>query len=1018
MIKQVSKKVISILAIFVTVLVGAATLSAQNRTINGTVKDGAGAPVIGAAVLLVGNNTVGTVTDVDGTFRLNVPANSSVEISCMGYATQIVAVGNQSTINVILSVDTEFLEETVVVGYGVQKKATLTGSVVNVSGSEVAKSPAANVTSSLAGKLPGLIVNQRSGQPGADDPAISIRGASSFASGTNPLIIIDGVERDDMGRLNPDDIESFSVLKDASAAIYGARAANGVILITTKKGQKGKPVFSFSQNVAVSGLTVRPEMLSSADFAIAMNEGAWYRAGRPTSNYVPQYSDEIIQKFRDGNDVRYPNTDWLGELYKNSVQTRTSMSLSGGSDNVRYMLSYAFQHQGSNYNNVPFKYDQHNVRLNITADVNKYLTLGANVSTIIGNQMSAPMATGVIFTNLLTANPTTVARYPNGLLGGGRMSQNPLLLDQWGYEKNVRTPVYSTFTATLKIPYVEGLKIDASFNYDLNNSFNKWFKHPYYYYEYNPNTQEYERIQGTGATTIEVRDTYSRSTNMMYNVRLAYDKVIKKHTINAMIGVEQQKYNSSNANAYRKNYLTTLLPEINIGSTSANDKDNGGSSSISARDTYFGRFNYNYAERYLAELIFRYDGSANFAEGKRFGFFPAASFGWRISEEPWMKEAVPQLDQLKLRASLGQTGNDRVSAFQYLQTYSFGGNYVFGTTDASGVNMGGMPNPDITWERSTKYDLGLDASMWEGKLGMEFTLFKEHRTHILTRRNRSVPNTLGFTSLPDENIGETQNQGFELMLSHRNTINSDFGYNISANVTYAKSEILFMDEVPNSEEYQNRTGRPIGAQLIYLTDGIFRTQEELDAYPHHNSSQVGDLRIIDKNGDGKIDSNDQVRFDYTSTPRTVFGLNAGLFYKNFDLSLSFYGQTGAYNYDGSFASLGGSGADNAFYARFKDRWTVDNPNGTMPRSDTYTPGNTDFFMMDATFIRLKNAEIGYNLPEKAAKKIGMSGLRLYVNGSNLLTWAKEIKYCDPELSGGSTYYPQQRVINFGVNVKF
>ena len=485
-----------------------------------------------------------------------------------------------------------------------------------------------------------------------------------------------------------------------------------------------------------------------------------------------------------------------------------------------------------------------------------------------------------------------------------------------------------------------------------------------------------------------------------------------------MVGMEQQKSRSSNAHAERRNYLSTLLPDINFGSSTTSDWGTGGSSSLSARDNYFGRVNYNYKSKYLAEFVFRYDGSANFPEGKRYGFFPSGSIGWRISEEDFLREAAPWISQLKLRASVGQVGNDRVSAFQYMQTYSFAGNYVFGTTNAPGVRAGTMPNPNITWEVSTKYDVGLDGSFWNGLLGFDLTWFKEDRSNILAARNLSIPGTLGFASLPNENIGKATNQGFEIMLNHRNRVGEDFSYSISANMSYAKNKIVYMDETPGTYEWRDQTGRPIGASLYYKADGIFRTQEELDSYPHHRSSQVGDIRVVDLNDDGKINSDDQYRFDFSSTPRAVFGLNASFQYKSWDLSFSLQGQAGAYNYDDRFSVLGVTDQSNAFVDRATDRWTVDNPNGSMPRADAWQPGNTTFFLYDATFVRLKNAELGYSLPSRLISKIGLTNLRVYASGFNLLTWAKEIKWGDPEISGGSYYYPQQRTISLGVSVKF
>ena len=994
------------------------TAFAQQRAISGVVTDENNEPLMGVGVLLQGNTSVGTVTEIDGKYTLSVPANGAVlEFSCLGYTTKTVAVGQSNVINVQLTFDNLQLDETVVVGYGTHKKETLTGSIVSVKGDDIAKSPSSNVGSSLEGRLPGLIVNQRSGQPGRDDPSIQVRGFGTFGN-SSPLYIIDGVERSDMTRLNPDDIESITVLKDASAAIYGARAANGVILVTTKKGQEGQTRFSVDFSTSFSRPTKVPEMLDAATYAEVYNEGDWDRKGRP-ENYNPIIPLSDIEKYRNGSDpVLYPNTDWLAETLRPfSLSTRTSFQATGGTNNVRYLLSFGARTQGPGYVNMDEEYNQYTFRSNVEVDFSKNLTVGANISAIISDETHSNIANVTNFTNILIADPRLVAVYPNGLIAPGRLGENPLLINQRGYDKSWKSPVYSTFTATYKIPWVKGLKLDASFNYDFSNTKNKVFKLPYQYHEYNVVTGEYDLKQGTGQKTVELTDTYSNRTNVLYNFRISYDRTFGEHHVAAMLGQEQQIVSSSSVNAWRQNFISTTIDELNVGSNAAEDKNNGGSSSKSSRNNFFGRVNYDYNSKYLIEGIFRYDGSYKFPQASRYGFFPAASLGWRISEEPFIKDNVDFVNQLKLRASLGQTGNDAVSADQWMQTYSFSGNHVFGTTTTSGMTPGTMPNPNITWEKSTKYDLGVDATLWNGLLGAEITVFKEHRTDILTKRNLSIPQTFGFSALPNENIGEVENHGFEIVLTHRNKV-GDFSYNLSGNISYAKNSIIFMDETPNVEEYQNQTGHPVGAGLYYKADGIFHTQAELDAYPHHKNTHVGDPKIIDLNEDGVIDSNDRYRFDYTSTPRTVFGLNFSLSYKNFDLSGLIQGQTDAYNYDSDFTHIGVSDYSNGFVARAKDRWTVDNPNGTMPRADSYTPGNSTFFLYDATFIRLKSLEVGYSIPKSFMNKIGLDSCRFYVSGFNLLTWAKEIKWCDPEISGSSLYYPQQRVMNLGVRVQF
>lgn len=499
-------KRISIL-FFVILIVTKNLIYAQDTTnISGRISSSTGEPMIGASITVKGT-TNGTITDIDGNFRIEASPPSTLIISYVGYVAQEVQIAGRKSVNIILKEDTGLLEEIVVVGYGTQKKETLTGSVVSVKGDEIKKSPAPNISTSLQGKLPGLIVNQRSGEPGRDDPNIVIRGFGTFGD-SSPLIIIDGVERSNMSRMNPEDIESISVLKDASAAIYGARAANGVILIATKKGKVGKPEFSLGFNTAFSSPAIKPRMLDAATYAQVYNEGDWYRKGRPET-YTPIYSDEVIQKFRDGSDpILYPNTNWLDETLRPfALQTRTNFQVSGGTETVRYLVSFGALTQGAGFYHQPVKNHQYTMRANINVDLSRNLTFGANISTIINNQQHTTVSTWINFTNILLSSPTLIAKYPNGLIAGGRLGENPLLLDQRGTDKIKSTPMYSTFTATYKIPWIKGLKLEGSFNYDINNQFEKLFNLPYYYYEYNTVSKEYDKRQGTGASTVELTDT-------------------------------------------------------------------------------------------------------------------------------------------------------------------------------------------------------------------------------------------------------------------------------------------------------------------------------------------------------------------------------------------------------------------------------------------------------------------------------------------------------------------------------
>jgi TonB-linked SusC/RagA family outer membrane protein len=1011
---------------------------AQQR-ITGKVTSG-NVPVVGATVQVKGT-TAASQTDDGGNFSINASANSTLVISSVGFTTQEVKVGNNTSLTIQMQSADQTLQDVVVVGYGTQKKATLTGSVSQVSGAEISKSPAPNVSASLQGRLPGLIANQRTGAPGRDDPNILIRGTgsvpvpgASFNDLLNlnaPLVIIDGVPRgsDQLSRLNPQDIESISVLKDGSAAIYGARAANGVILVTTKSGTKGKADFSFSYNYGINRPTKVPDMLDAATFAEVYNEGEYYRQGR-ISNYTPRYTADQIQKMRDGSDPNLnPNTDWVGLTLHDSYVKNLNLQVNGGSDKVRYLLSFGSLQQNGNFRGNTMLYKQYNFRAKVDIELVKNLTVGANISGVLkdGDYPAGGNQGNIDWYNILGANPTIVGVYPNGLIGPGRLNLNPLLNDERGYYRTSDNPLFSTFTASYKVPFLQGLKLDASFNYDLRNQVTKDWQVPYYYYEYNTGTKDYDKKKAPGLLNAQLTDRYEKWTTMLTNFRMSYDKIfLSDHHVAAMLGWEQQQNTYSYASAYRKNFVSPALDQIDVGSSSADDKDNGGSATRGAYDNYFGRINYDFKSKYLVEFLFRYDGSPIFPDDKRYGFFPGVSAGWRLSEEDFFRNALPFVNQLKIRASYGELGNDRIDIYQYLQSFLFRPNptaapysYVFGTGTVPAIASGVLANPNVTWERAKKTDIGLDAQLWNGKLGVDFTYWTQKRNNILYRRNLSVPTTFGFPGLPYENLGKVNSHGFELVLSNRGNIGNQLTYNLSGNVAYNISKAAFLDEVPPARDYQKLTGAPVFSGLYYKADGIFHSQDELNKYPHQPNSQIGDIRVVDLDNNDTIDARDTYRVPYTAIPKYVFGLNLNFAYKNFDLNIFFQGQAGVKNYDDRAAALGETDFTNATVWRATDRWSPTNPDGNKPRAAAYQPGNTTFFLFDASFVRLKTVELGYNIPASILQKTkAIKDLRLYVSGFNLATWAKEVKWTDPEFNGGFFNYPPSRVINFGASIKF
>ncbi len=988
-------------------------------TVTGTVVDETNSPLPGVTVKSKDGKVV-TVTDANGKFTINVEVNTILTFSFIGFVQQeVVATGAE--INIKLTPETGSLDEVVVVGYGTQRKETLTGSISKVNGEELTKNQSVNVSTSLSGRLPGLVVNQRNGVPGSEDLNIVIRGASTFnpsdptAPNPNaPLVVVDGVPRGTgaLSTINPQDIESITVLKDGSAAIYGARAANGVLLVTTKPGARGKTNYNFSYVYGITNPTKIPEMMDAALFSEVVNE-TYFGLGRGAFAYK---SAAEIQKYRDGSDpILYPNTNWADiSLNKNTPQKRLNFQANGGSDKVRYMLSFGSASQGSNFKNQPFKYNQYNGRVRIDADLSEYLTVGANIAGVFTQRTEA---NGTDFSTTLQANPTLPAIYPNGLLAGGRFDNSPLLSDRRGYNRFDNDPITTTFTASFKVPHVNGLVLDASYNYDLRNQFNKNFSQPHYWHVYDPNTKQYTRIEST--SPIQLTDRYDRWVTTLTNLRVSYKTTIgRSHNISGMLGAEQQKNTNSFASAFRRNFLTATLPQIDLGGSRPEDLGSNGNTSATAYNSYFGRFNYNYQSKYLLEFAFRSDGSTIFPTYNRYGFFPSASAGWVISEEDFMK-SVQFVNALKLRASYGELGNDQVLPYQYTQLFSIGNNYVFGGNTVPGVFSSTLPNPNIAWEVSKKLDFGLSATLFNRMLDVDITVFNQKRSNILLQPNLSVSAVNGFPRLPDQNIGKVNTSGFEVDLTHRNKV-GQVSYSIAANVAYAKSKIIFMDEVPPAQPYQRNTGLPLNSGLYYKSDGIFNTQAELDAYPHGTGAKPGDIKVVDLNGDGKIDGNDQYRTNQSPTPLYVFGLNTSLQYKGFDLTVFFQGQADAFVNDAIVDEFGLEDLDNAPVYRAINRWTNSNQEGaTMPRANNWKPGATDFFLYDATFVRLRNVELGYTFNGDLMRKISVKGLRVFVNGTNLLTWAKQIKYRDPELANQSYLnYPPLKIVSFGVNLQF
>lgn len=988
----------------------------QQRSVSGKVTDSGGQPLPGVTVVVKGT-TQGTVTNADGDYTLsNVPEDATLVFSFVGMRTQELVVGSQTTINASMEEDTIGIEEVVAIGYGTQKVKELTGSVAVVDGELIRESQTPNVLNSLAGTMAGVIVNQRTGEPGLDDPSILIRGKSTLGN-NSPLIIIDGVPRDGLGRINPNDIENITVLKDVSAAIYGARAANGVILVETRSGTVGKPTFNFNYNQGFQQDTRVPNLTDSHTFATIQNEIETAK-GRP-----PIYTDQELQLFKNGTDPYYPNTDWYDFMTKNfTPQSKINLSVNGGIPDFRYRISFGRTHQDGHYNYGITNHEQFNLQTKLDANISKNISVGVNVSGNLRDNIR-PYVYGDIYPHIFLYYPTWFPMWPGtDKIAPGRDNDNLInrVSDAEGYRTTENKVVQSSFTFDIIVPWIEGLSVNGSYNYDFSYNFNtNWYEPSYVWYKDDETGELYEARSGWGADDPSLNKNSNNNKMILWNTRVNYEKQINQHKLNALIGYEQMESHGNFLDATRSRFVSTKLHELFAGSSDKNYINNNGNSTQFSRVNYFGRISYNYAQKYLVQFTGRYDGSQNFPKENRFGFFPGFSVGWNISEEPFM-DTFGFLSFLKLKASYGKMGNDAVPAYQYLSSYGFGSNYVINNAEVNGLSQLNVPNPNITWEESKLLNYGFETNLWN-TLRLEMNIFSEERSNILAKRSAVIPAYTGL-ELPDENIGIVENKGFELELSHSG-VHREVNYSIGGNFSFARNKVIFTDEAPRAEEYQLATGRPMGARLLYNAIGIFSDWDEIDSYPHLPGAQPGDIIYEDTNKDGAINSYDMIRINQTEVPEIVFGLNAGLEYKGFNLSVLFQGQENANFYNGvNWTTSLSKGSGNYYQWRANDRWTPENTDATMPRSAESRNENTQAstqWLLDAGFLRLKNLELGYTLPSRIIEGLKIQDCRVYLSGHNLFIiydHMKDIGY-DPE-SNHPWRYPQQRIYNIGVEISF
>lgn len=1014
-------------------------VSAQSRIITGTVTDSKGETLIGVGVTVKNSKTT-SQTDLNGKFSIKVDAPKPILVfTYVGFQTlELPATG--SVVNVKMQEDNKSLNEVVVVGYGTQSKPTITGSISSISGKEILRAPVSNIVNALAGRATGITTTQRSGEPGRDVADIYIRGIATFAPGNaTPLILVDGVPRDGIATIDPYTIESLNILKDASAtAVFGVRGANGVILITTKTGVSGKPQFSFSSNLALQNPIRLPKQLNSYDFAILRNEAAIndaIDAGSANPQDAYAFSQYDLERYKNHDDPYFhPDIDWFEYMLKDyAPQQQYNLNVSGGVKDAKYFVSLGYLNQTGAYKQGDFfdefsanpQYKRYNVRSNFDFNVTKKLSLSLKVGTDLTNSNYSKESAASIFGTILSASPVMspaiydnkIVRYTEGVAGSFQKSNPPLYqLLTYGYNTNFSSNLNTNLAAKYDLSSVtKGLSIRAQVAYDnfYNQSALRNKRIPLYELAYDPNAKNFQdsikpvlKINQTEGPVSFADENYSKNQKIYGEAAIDYKRSFGDHNVSGLIlGTAERRYSGSNELPY--NYLGLV-----------------------------GRVTYNYKGKYLAEFNMGYNGSENFAVGKQFGFFPAGSIGYVLTEESF----IPKNDALtflKLRASYGQVGNDKLGNNRFLfrpDAFKVANTYYFGTTPTAqtGYTEDQLGNSDVTWEVATKLNLGADFKFYKDKISLSTDYFTEDRSQILW--NLNVPITFGNAGIiAPYNIGQASNKGFEIELGYRDNIEgSDFGYSINANYSFARNKIIYRDESPKPfpglQETGSRINQPKGLQAL----GIYNTNEEITQDGITSSYQPnlkpGDIRYKDQNGDFIIDDNDYVNIGNPNVPEITYGVNVGITYKGFELNTLLQGADNVSAYlvgESVWPFIGGT--KNAF-ENAKESWSqqrfdaglpISLPRLTAsPEANKHNYRTSSFWQQNAAYLRLKNVEFAYTFNPKLISKVGLKYLRVFINGQNLLT-KTDMKYFDPEIANSNgAVYPMVRTFNLGTNIQF
>lgn len=1048
-----SKSLLSI----ITLLFLSTALMAQ-IAVKGVVTDAKGETIIGATVLEKGTNN-GTITNFDGEFSLTLRnSNSIIEITYVGYVKQEVKPAGRAVLKVVLQEDTKALEEVVVVGYGVQKKTSVTGSVSSVAAENLQKLPTDNMTNMLAGRLSGLVSRQTSGVPGENASTFYIRGVSTTGNSA-PLVLVDGVERD-FQNLDPSEIETITVLKDAaSASVYGVRGANGVVLVTTRRGKAADKInVTYNGSFSASTNASFPGFLDGPGYAFYHNK-AKTLDGQPV-----EFDEQRIGYITNGNDPMgiWGNTDWFKLIFKPFAPgTNHTLNLTGGTDRIKFFVGSNYYRQDGIIDKVSF--ERFNLRSNLDIKIHNDVTFKIDISGRTEQRLQPGVTPGAADPSASTANggatmgykniiyytiaaaPVVNPKTPDGTYIG---YNNPLIArDESGFSdrktKSVQTSMSLVWDAS---KLLKGLRFTSLFGYDFSNTFLKQLLLPM-----EQITPQYSTGLGVGSVQQvtpgfsphlpgginQLTDAVSFFSRYTFQAIANYNRKIADHDMSADMVWEQSGSYSNSFGGSKQNLPIIAIPDLNFG-TEVVPNSLYGSRGQGGRAGFVTRVNYAYKDMYLLQFSGRADWSPKFSRDNRLGLFPSLSLGYRISEEPFIKgnDAFWFLNNLKIRGSWGVLGNDAIGDFQYLQGVALttGSTVIIGDTGYPSLFTPTVPNRNITWETTTTWNGGLEATLWNGLLTVEADAFYKLTRNILQGQSGVMPPSIGGNFPAIINSAVVDVRGMELDLIHKKVVNRDFSYTLNGKFSFARNRYVKIDDSPNIPNHQRRVGQPLGGVMGYVSMGLYQDADDLRYSPKTSEEvRLGDIKFKDINGDGKIDLSDRVWIAGSPLPEIMYGLNADFQYKWFDLSLFFQGAAiSDVMLSGTYQALGYS--DGTFFTQIfkwgsnppkylaEGSWTPENTNAEYPRLSTQTSSNnasiSDFWKRDASYLRLKNVQLGMNVPRQYLRSLNIENVRFYLSGTNLLTFSK-LKYIDPEApSVNNGYYPQQRVFSLGTSVTF